>query len=226
MWYFVPLVGWWVHSVECAVLQVSWCQPSLVLLITALSICSCRAAITDDEVNRIKHGVFFTHLLSARPTTGIWSLTYHVAILSDTTWPRQKPRYCVQMIPNQNSSAQVRQLCIAFADQIDALAQAVANSGKFLNKIELTLFDLLPLYSQQQSQSGRDTRSWLPIFSSAWKTVMGTATDEDLKVVDEHVKPWQTPQKGNLTRWKCFLNTWVLTWQLTTAGWITLSQRL
>ena len=77
--------------------------------------------------------------------TGIWSHTYHVALPSDTTWPRQKSRYCAQLIPNQNSSAQIRQLRIAFADQIDALAQAVANSGE-IKKNEMALFDLLPLY--------------------------------------------------------------------------------
>ena len=64
----------------------------------------------------------------------------------------------------------------------------------------MALFDLLPLYSQQQGQSGRDKRSWIPFLGQVLKTVVETSTEEDLKVVDEHVKALAATAKGNLTR--------------------------
>ena len=68
----------------------------------------------------------------------------------------------------------------------------------------MALIDLLPLFSQQQGQSGRDKRSWFPFHGEALKTILGTSTDEDLKVLDEHVKALAATVKGEDNEMKKF----------------------
>ena len=68
----------------------------------------------------------------------------------------------------------------------------------------MVLFDLLPLYSQQQSQSRRDKRSWFPFLGEALTPIVGTSTGEDLKVVDEHVKALAATAKGEFNEMNKF----------------------
>ena len=68
----------------------------------------------------------------------------------------------------------------------------------------MALFDLLPLHSQQQCQSGRDKRSWFPFLGGTLKPIVGTSTYEDLKVVDEHVKTLAAIAKGEFNEMKTF----------------------